>query len=183
MYDQITTRLRCRSTSSRGKIARMTDHRQRSARTAELVRQLQAVVTELEEMHPGRKFPLDGHLVGSIGEAAAEALFQVTLVRASTAGYDAVTPDGRKVEVKATYGNRSVGVRATSGVHADLLIVLRLSRDPEVAHEVIYNGPLEPALEVVGRAQSNGQVPMRLSRLREANQKVASADRVPERQH
>lgn len=159
----------------------LTDHRQRSARTAELVEQLHAVMTELEEMHPGRKFPLDGHLVGSIGEAAAEALFDIQLVRASTAGHDAVASDGRKVEVKATYGDRSVAVRATSGDHADLLIVLRLSRTPGVAHDVVFNGPLELALEVAGAFQSNGQAPMRLSRLREVNQKVMPGDRVPER--
>lgn len=48
------------------------DHGERTARTAVLVDQLHAIVEELEGMHPGRKFPLDGHLVGSIGEAAAE---------------------------------------------------------------------------------------------------------------
>src|SRR5690349_13046615 len=59
---------------------------ERSARTAVLVDQLQAIVRELEDMHPGRKFPLDGHLVGSIGEAAAEALFDLKLVTASSTG-------------------------------------------------------------------------------------------------
>ena len=51
------------------------DHVARSARTAELVDRLHAIVVEREAMHPGRSFPLDGHLVGSIGEAAAEAMF------------------------------------------------------------------------------------------------------------
>jgi hypothetical protein len=50
-------------------------------------------------MHPGRRFPLDGHLVGSIGEAAAEALFDLTLVAGSSTGHDAVAGDGRKVEI------------------------------------------------------------------------------------
>lgn len=80
----------------------MSDHGQCSARTAALVEQLHAVVAELEVMHPGRKFPLDGHLVGSLGEAAAEALFAIELVRGSTAGHDALTSDGSKVEIKAT---------------------------------------------------------------------------------
>ena len=56
-------------------------------------------MTELEAMHPGRRFPLDGHLVGSIGEAAAEALFDLTLVAGSSTGHDAVAGDGRKVEI------------------------------------------------------------------------------------
>ena len=38
----------------------------RTARTAKLIEQLLGVANELDAMHPGRKFPLDGHLVGSI---------------------------------------------------------------------------------------------------------------------
>ena len=95
----------------------MTDHVARTARTEALIAQLLEVVHELELMHPGRKFPLDGHLVGSIGEAAAEALFAITLVTASTTGHDAVTDAGRKVEIKATFGTSSVSVRPTSSQH------------------------------------------------------------------
>jgi len=38
-------------------------------RTAELIRQIYAIVDELERLYPGRRFTPDGHLVGSIGEA------------------------------------------------------------------------------------------------------------------
>ena len=102
------------------------DNRERTARTAVLVAQLHAIVLELEGMHPGRKFPLDGHPVGSIGEAAAEALFGLTLVEPSSTGHDAIAADGRKVEIKATYGTRSVAIRQTSHASASALVVLRL---------------------------------------------------------
>lgn len=154
------------------------DHTKRTARTAELVDQLHAIVTELETMHPGRKFPLDGHLVGSIGEAAAEAMFEIRLQPASTAGHDAVTKDGRAVEVKATYGNRSVGLRYTSHDAAALLIVLRLSRVPDVPHEVVFNGPLALATPMAGKLQSNGQASLSLSRLRLIDATVPEAERV-----
>src|SRR5688500_20329438 len=88
-----------------------TDHLSRTARTAVLVDQLHAIVDELESMHPGRKFPLDGHLVGSIGEAAAEAMFDLTLVPASSAGHDAIAGDGRPVEIEATYGSPGAALR------------------------------------------------------------------------
>lgn len=115
----------------------MQDRDARTARTAELIQQLLGVVRELEAMHPGRKFPLDGHLVGSIGEAAAEAMFKIELLTASTPGHDAIADDGRKVEIKATFGTRSVAIRATSNEHAGAaLIVLKLSKDPGTAHEV-----------------------------------------------
>lgn len=84
------------------------DRLDRTERTAVLVDRLHAIVEELEEMHPGRKIPLDGHLVGSIGEAAAETLFELELVTTSSTGHDAVAADGRKVEIKATYGTKGV---------------------------------------------------------------------------
>lgn len=133
-------------------------------------------------MHPGRKFPLDGHLVGSIGEAAAEALFDLTLVAASSTGHDAMATDGRKVEIKATYGTRGVAIRKTSHETADALIVLRLSQFPAVEHEVVFNGPLVVASQAAGATQSNGQAPMSLSRLRSLNDTVLPVDRIPRRQ-
>ena len=159
--------------------AALPDHGPRTKRTAELVDQLHGIVQELEEMHPGRKFPLDGHLVGSIGGAAAEALFDLTLVATSSTGHDALAAGGRTVEIKATYGTRSVAIRKTSHVAATALIVLRLSRSPSVEHEVVFNGPLAAALEAAGGIQSNGQAKMSLSRLRKLNALVAERDRVP----
>jgi hypothetical protein len=156
-------------------------HAERTARTADLVDQLHAIVEELERLHPGRKFPLDGHLVGSLGEAAGEALFDVFLKPASTPGHDAVAGDGRTVEIKATYVNKSVGIRATSHEHAETLIVLRLSRRSGVDHEVVYNGPFGQAAGLAGPPQKNGQAPISLNRLRKANALVDDADRVPGR--
>lgn len=158
-----------------------TDHLSRTARTAVLVNQLHAIVQELEEMHPGRKFPLDGHLLGSIGEAAAEAMFDLTLVAASSAGHDAIAAEGRKVEIKATYGTRRVAIRKTSHATATSLIVLKLSRSPRVEHEIVFNGPLLVASQAAGPTQSNGQAPVSLTRRRALNGTVSPADRVPRR--
>ena len=156
-------------------------HLQRTTRTAELVGQLHAIVNELEAMHPGRRFPLDGHLVGSIGEAAAEAVFALELLPNSTAGHDAVADDGRTVEIKATYGNSSVGLRSTSHQTASALIVIRLSRQAGVDHEVVYNGSLERVLSFAGALQKNGQSSLSLSRLRSTNLTVPLHERIPER--
>jgi len=152
----------------------------RTARTAELVDELHRVVGELERLHPGRKFPLDGHLVGSLGEAAAEALFDLQLVAASTAGHDAVAVDGRKVEIKATYGSSGIAIRPSSEV-ADVLVVLRLSRTAGKSHEVCFNGPVAIALEAAGAVGSNGQARIGLGRLRSLDRLVKPSDRVPAR--
>lgn len=153
----------------------------RTKQTAELVDQLHAVVEKLEELHPGRKFPLDGHLVGSLGEAAGEALFDLTLRPPSNPGYDATSVDGRTVEIKATYGNGAVAIRSTSHDHAESLIVLRLSRRSDQPTEEIYNGPFAKAAGAAGRTGSNGQAPIRLSKLRALNAEVDENDRIPRR--
>jgi hypothetical protein len=151
------------------------------AATSALVADLHRVVEALEALHPGRKFTPDGHLVGSLGEVAAVALFDINLHNASYKGCDAITPDGRTVEIKATYGTGGVGVRRSSNGIADALVVLRLSKDGGV--EVIYNGPYALAHTLIENKPdtSNGQASMRLSRLRALNETVPDAERVPSR--
>lgn len=85
------------------------------------------------------------------------------------------------MEIKATYGTKRVLIRTTSHAAAHALIVLRLSRSPDVEHEVVFNGPLEVAEQAVGAVQSNGQAPISLVRLRALSQTVLPADRIPHR--
>src|SRR6056297_3707696 len=58
----------------------------------------------LEKLFPGRKFTLDGHLVGSVGEVVAAYIFDLELNPASTQGHDAMTRNGKNVEIKLTQG-------------------------------------------------------------------------------
>ena len=149
--------------------------------TAALVRDLHRVVESLEALHVGRKFTPDGHLVGSLGEVAALALFDITLHTSSNKGCDAFTPNGRMVEIKATYGADGVNVRRSSNGIADDLLVLQLSKHGGVV--IVFNGPYSVAhtLIVDKKDTSNGQVQMRLSRLRALNRTVPDAERVPAR--
>lgn len=156
---------------------------ERLARTGQLVGELHAIVDKLEELYPGRRFTPDGHLVGSLGEVTAATLFDVALVTASTAGHDALTPDGRTVEIKATYGTSGVSIRQTSGGVAESLIVLKLSKDPGLGHEVVYNGPYERVHSQLGRFQSNGAAIISLSRLRKLDAEVPAGERIPGRRH
>ncbi|MGQ0721719.1 MAG: DUF6998 domain-containing protein, partial [Candidatus Eiseniibacteriota bacterium] len=45
-----------------------------------LVRRLYGIVRDLEAAFPGRKFTLDGHLVGSIGEVLAAHRYGLELL-------------------------------------------------------------------------------------------------------
>jgi len=119
---------------------------------------------------------------GQSGKAAAEALFELSLVVTSSIGHDAVAPDGRKVEITATYGRKSFAIRGTSDGIADALIVLRLSRSADVDAEVVFNGPVEVALEAAGPVQSNGQSTISITRLRDLDKLVTPEARLARRQ-
>ena len=76
----------------------------------DLIDQLYHATDALEDLFPGRKFTLDGHLVGSVGEVVASYMFDLDLHTASTRGHDAQAKDGRQVEIKLTQG-KSVAIR------------------------------------------------------------------------
>lgn len=139
-----------------------------------LVRELYAVVTRLEEQFPGRSFTPDGHLVGSLGEGLAAHAFGLQLMTASNEGYDAVAPDGRTVEVKATQGT-AVAVQAHVAV-PEALLVLRLGRDGTAT--TVYNGPAAAVWEHAGKPQKNGQRRIGLATLRRLMADVPAGDRL-----
>lgn len=127
--------------------------------------------SSLEALFPGRKFTLDGHLVGSIGEVVAAYMFGLDLLPASSKGRDATAQDGRSVEIKLTQG-KQIAMRH----EPEHLIVLQ--RPPGGPVRVVYNGPGIPAWNVAGKCASNGQCSVGLSRLQALDQTVADYDRL-----
>lgn len=134
-------------------------------RVPELVRRLYALVAEFESIFPGRAFTPDGHLVGSIGEVIAANQYGLKLHTASVETHDAVTPDGRQVQIKATQG-KSAALRA----EPDHLIVLHLNKEGEA--QEIFNGPGAIVWGKCGAMQKNGQRTIALSKLRSLMQQV-----------
>ena len=125
----------------------------------------------LEGIFAGRKFALDGHLVGSIGEVVAAYIFDLDLNAASTRGHDAQTRDGRNVEIKLTQG-KTVGIRHKP----DHLIALHRPKGGTVS--VVYNGPGSIAWSHAGRLQKNGQRPISIARLSILDLEVSGQDRL-----
>ena len=62
---------------------------------SEKIRALYAIVNDLETAYPGRRFTLDGHMIGSIGEVIAAEAFGLNLLPNSTPEHDAIAYDGR----------------------------------------------------------------------------------------
>lgn len=88
------------------------------------------------------RFTLDGRLVGDIAEATAADAFGLNLCRKRTAGADALTRDGRTVQVKASGIGKGPAFTPGEG-RADHLIFLMLDFERAEAH-VRYNGPEAP---------------------------------------
>lgn len=139
-----------------------------------LVRGLYATVQKLEAMFPGRHFTPDGHMVGSLGECLVADAYGLELLTASNKGHDALTPAGRRVEIKATQG-KAVAFRSEPE-HAIVIKIL-----PDGTFEEIYNGPGRLVWEQFGgkRLPSNGQFQISLGRLRRLGKSVTEEARIP----
>lgn len=101
--------------------------------------QLLKIVKDLESVFPERRFTLDGHLFGSIGEVLAVYYYGIKLAPIGQKTFDG-TIDGKKIQIKIT---QATSVDITD--FCDYLIVLYLNKVECKIYEV-YNGPGDIAL-------------------------------------
>lgn len=142
----------------------------------EALAMLTAGVARLQQAFRGRSFTLDGRLVGDIGEVIAALEYDLALSEGQTPTHDAVTADGRNVQIKATFKDR-LAIRSLP----DYLLGLKLR--PDGGHEEIYNGPGRLLAEAYRHRAGFGtrQLSFPLSRLRELSAQVPESDRIPRR--
>jgi len=105
---------------------------------AEAVKDLLTIVRRLRDSYSehGRHFTLDGRLIGDIGEVLAVQHYAITLTTTQTAVHDAVTADGRKVQIKATMKD---SLTFPWGDAPDYFIGLKILEDGTPLE--VYNGP------------------------------------------
>lgn len=137
------------------------------------IQEMFIISSELEKTFPGRKFTLDGHLVGSIGEVIAAFYYGLELLPSSTEKHDAIAVDGRLVQIKATQGMNGVSMRSKP----EFLIVLWIDGNSGEVCEV-YNGPGELAWDACGKWASNGTRPITISKLKKISTQVTFDQRV-----
>ena len=97
-------------------------------------------------------------MVGSIGEVLVAEHYGLELLPNSTKTHDAVSKDGKYIQIKATQKD-SIAISS----EPDYLIVIKLLSDG--SWREIYNGPGKPAWDNAGKLQKNGQRPISLSKL------------------
>lgn len=122
------------------------------------LRELYTLVAELEKEYPGRHFTPDGHMLGSIGEVYAAEKYGLKLYEASHPVHDAVTADGREVQIKLTQTNRVSLYECP-----EYLIVLKIDREGIISE--IYNGPGIEPWNMAGKMCKNGQRTISVSKL------------------
>ena len=138
---------------------------------AQKIRELYAITTELESLYPGRKFTIDGHLVGSIGEVLVAERYGLTLLPNSTQTHDAEAKDGRLVQIKAKQTKR---IAISS--EPDFLIAIQIQENGTWME--IYNGPGGPVWENAGKLQKNGQRPISVAKLKSLMKTVLDSHRI-----
>ncbi len=139
---------------------------------ASLIQKLYEITDTLnvEFASKGRRFTLDGHLLGSIGEVLAAFAFDLCLERPSKKGHDARTKEGKKVQIKLTAVDSNVALND----EPDFLIALQLTDE---RLEIVYNGPGGIVWKNCGKPQKNNQRSISLHKLRRLNEGVTS--RIP----
>ena len=135
------------------------------------IKELYKITSELEQTYPGRKFTVDGHLVGSIGEVIVAEHYGLSLLPNSTRTHDAISAEGKMVQIKAT---QVKGISISS--EPDYVIVIRILSDG--SWEEIYNGPGKPVWDNAGKMQKNGQRPISLSKLQKLMGSINEKDMI-----
>lgn len=98
-----------------------------------------AAQERLKELAPEYKWTGMGNLLGDYGEFLAIEKYKLIKAPSGSDGFDALTKDGKKVQIKANYSAKQVGLRG----EADYLLVLSITK--EATFEEIYYGPYEYA--------------------------------------
>jgi hypothetical protein len=129
----------------------------------------QAIV-ELETAY-GRRFTIDGHLLGSIGEVVARDELGIALYGMGRKGHDGLCKTRGEVQIKIT-AKRSIGLRHS----CNHLVVLKMDQYGKEA-EIVYDGPGAPVWALVAhkKVPSNGQFSVSLAAIEGVKKKAAIA--------
>jgi hypothetical protein len=95
----------------------------------------------LRDLAPGQRWAGMGNLLGDYGEYIALSNYNLKKAPGGADGYDAVTADGLKVQIKANHSSSTIGFRG----EADLLLVLKVESNAEWGE--LYYGPFKPIKE------------------------------------
>jgi hypothetical protein len=134
-------------------------------------------IAALHAAYPHRTFTIDGKLVGDLGEVIAALAYDIELGEVNQHNHDAVTPDGRRVQIKASFGETSLTFRTVP----DYYLGIKLHRDGRFNE--VYNGPGQVIYDHYSHRQGIGVnlLSFPMAQLEQLSAGVAAADRIPRR--
>ena len=88
----------------------------------------------LKTLAPEFKWAGLGNLLGDFGELVAIDRYRLTRAPSGADGYDALTSDGKRVQIKTNYASSQIGFRG----EADLMLVIKVHETGE--WEEVYYG-------------------------------------------
>jgi hypothetical protein len=130
---------------------------------AEAVRNIVATIfsaqNALRVLAPEYKWKGMGNLLGDYGEFLARERYGLKKAPAGSDGYDALTPDGRRVQVKANHSSSTIGFRGK----ADLLLVLHVEDDG--SWRELYYGDFASVLKAAHYSKRDNKHMIQVSKL------------------
>lgn len=114
----------------------------------------------LRVLAPEFKWAGMGNVLGDFGEYICIENYGLTKAPAGSSGYDAVTPDGKSVQIKANHASATVGFRG----QADLLLVVRVEVDGTI--EEIYFGDFAQVASVSSFSARDNKKTITVAKLR-----------------
>ena len=137
---------------------------------------------ETEYQQYNRKFTIDGHLIGSIGEVLVAEAFGLKLEDTGKPIIDAHIKDGtnRTVQIKATQIDRvSFSSKHENEDVPDQVIVISIDKTGN--WKVEFNGSGKLIYENLGKPQKNGQSQISLTKLRRLMADVPKEQQLPQK--
>lgn len=137
--------------------------------------ELLAIVKRLQVRYPNKRFTLDGRLVGDIGEVLAADKYNIDLNVGLTKYYDALSKDGKKIQIKATMKD---SLTYPADHVPDYYLGIKIRSDGQI--EEIYNGPGKIIAEYLKNRKKpkNNLHNISLTRLQGLNGQVSNNQRI-----
>jgi hypothetical protein len=115
----------------------------------------------LRDLAPEQRWAGMGNLLGDYGEYIALANYNLKKAPSGADGYDAVTAEGLKVQIKANHSASTIGFRG----EADLLLVLKI--ESSAAWRELYYGPFKPVKEKATYSKRDNKYMIPIARLQD----------------
>jgi hypothetical protein len=134
-------------------------------------------IERLKQAFPNRQFTIDGRLVGDIGEIIAALEYDVVLHEVSQKDHDATTPNGRRLQIKATFKD-SLTFKTTSDYYLGFKLF------PDGRYEEVFNGPARIIYERFKHRKGIGVQLLSFSNkdLKALSREVPAHERIPKRE-